>query len=399
MQTTLQTKTLHKIQRSLNLKRWQIGLGLAILTLGVGSVTVLSRPQSSTISETPRLPAVEAITALGRLEPKGEVIQLAATNPGARIEILLVKVGDRVKKGQVIAVLDTRDRAAAALEQAKQRVTIAQAKLAQVKAGAKQGEITAQQATIARTQVQLREDVAAKDAAIAKLEAEVRNAELEVQRHDFLAQQGAISASLRDSKQLTLDTVRQQLNEAKANRRQAAETLAKQVKEAEATLDLIAEVRPVDVNAAEAEVQSAIAAVQQAQAEFDLANVRAPRDGQILKIHTWEGEIVDSKNGIVSIGQTRAMYAVAEVYETDLPKVQIGQKVTITSLSGGSLKEPLHGVVDEIGLEVAKKDVLNTDPAAAIDARVVEVKIRLNLQDSQQVAGLTNMKVKAAIAL
>jgi HlyD family secretion protein len=396
----MQTTTQLKILKSLNPKRWQIILGIAILALGTGGVSyILARPQAPAQAERSTAPAVRAVTALGRLEPKGEVIQLTATSPGSRIKDLFVKVGDRVKKGQVIAVLDTHDRATASLEQAKRRVTIAQAKLAQVKAGAKQGEINAQQATVDRTQAQLREDVAAKDAAIARLTAEVRNAELEFQRHEFLEQQGAISTSLRDGKRLTLDTARQQLNEAKATRRQASETLAKQVKEAEATLDRIAEVRLVDVNAAEAEVQSAIASVQQAQAELDLANVRAPRDGQILKIHAWEGEVVDSNKGIVSIGQTDAMYVVAEVYETDLPKVRFGQKATITSVSGGSLKGQLQGVVDEVGLEVAKKDVLNTDPAAEIDARVVEVKIRLNLQDSQQVSGLTNMKVKAEIAL
>lgn len=374
-------------------------IGIAVILTAFGAIALYQfRPKTVAVAISDA-PAIQAITALGRLEPKGEVIQLAANPPGSRIAELRVKLGDRVRKGQIIAVLDTHDRALAALTQAQKRVGIAQAKLAQVEAGAKRGEISAQQATIARTEVQLREDVAAKDAAIAKLEAEVKNAELEFQRYEFLEKQGAISTSLKDGKRLTLDVSRQQLAEAKANRRQAAETIAKQVKEAEATLDRIAEVRPVDIEAAQAEVQSAISAVQQAQAELDLTVVRAPRDGQILKVHTWEGEIIDSKNGIVSIGQTDVMYAVAEVYETDLPKIRVGQAATMTSVSGGKLARSLKGKVDEIGLEVAKKDVLNTDPAASIDARVVEVKVRLDPEDSQSVAGLTNMKLQIAIGL
>lgn len=374
-------------------------IGIAVILTAFGAIALYQfRPKTVAVAISDA-PAIQAITALGRLEPKGEVIQLAANPPGSRIAELRVKLGDRVRKGQIIAVLDTHDRALAALTQAQKRVGIAQAKLAQVQAGAKRGEISAQQATIDRTEVQLREDVAAKDAAIAKLEAEVKNAELEFQRYEFLEKQGAISTSLKDGKRLTLDVSRQQLAEAKANRRQAAETIAKQVKEAEATLDRIAEVRPVDVEAAQAEVQSAISAVQQAQAELDLTVVRAPRDGQILKVHTWEGEIIDSKNGIVSIGQTDVMYAVAEVYETDLPKIRVGQAATMTSVSGGKLARSLKGKVDEIGLEVAKKDVLNTDPAASIDARVVEVKVRLDPEDSQSVAGLTNMKLQIAIGL
>lgn len=374
-------------------------IGIVVIVTAFSAIGLYQfRPKTVAVATSP-IPAVQAVTALGRLEPKGEVIQLAANTSGSRIAELRVKLADRVRKGQIIAVLDTHDRAQAALVQAQRKVGIAQAKLAQVEAGAKRGEIVAQSATVDQTEVQLREDVAAKDAAIAKLEAEVKNAELEFQRHDFLQRQGAISASLRDGKKLTLDVAHQQLAEAKANRRQAAETIAKQVKAAEATLDQIAEVRPVDVQAAQAEVQSAIAAVQQAQAELDLTLVRAPRDGQILKIYTWEGEVVDSKNGIVAIGQTDAMYAVAEVYETDLPKIRVGQPATMTDVSGGTLKRSLKGTVDEIGLEVAKKDVLSTDPAASIDARVVEVKVRLDPEDSRTVAGLTNMKVQVAIGL
>lgn len=369
----------------------------AVLLVGAGFTVYRLRPVQSTPPA--QMPALQAVTALGRLEPKGEVIQLAATTPGSRVARLLVKVGDRVSKNQIVAVLDIHDRAVAALEQAKQRVAVSQAKLAQVKAGAKQGELGAQQATVNRTEVQRREEVAAKDATIARLEAEVQNAELEARRYDFLEQQGAIATSLRDTKRLTASVARQQLTEAKANRRQAAETLSQQVKEAQATLDRIAEVRPTDVQAAQAEVDSAIVAVNQAQAEVDLTLVRSPRDGQVLKIHTWDGEIVDAQKGIVSIGQTNAMYAVAEVYETDLPKIRLGQKATLSDVSGGTLKESLTGTIDEVGLEVAKKDVLNTDPAASIDARVVEVKIRLNPEDSQKVAGLTNMKVKAAISI
>jgi hypothetical protein len=50
-------------------------------------------------------------------------------------------------------------------------------------------------------------------------------------------------------------------------------------------------------------------------------------------------------------------------------------------------------------LQVRKKDVLNTDPVADIDSRVVEVKIRLDDSATQKVAGLTNSQVKVAIEL
>jgi ABC exporter DevB family membrane fusion protein len=147
------------------------------------------------------------------------------------------------------------------------------------------------------------------------------------------------------------------------------------------------------VQLATAELETARAAVQRAQAELDLAYVRSPRDGQIFKIHTWPGEI-NSNEGIVQIGQTEQMYVTAEVYETDISKVRIGQPVTITS---DGVTEDLQGTVDEIGLQIGTKDVLGTDPVADADARVVEVKIRLRPEDSQRVAGLTNLQVNVLI--
>ncbi|MBW4512800.1 MAG: HlyD family efflux transporter periplasmic adaptor subunit [Scytonematopsis contorta HA4267-MV1] len=418
-------------------KRWQIILALGVGTVGIAFAIFLQTripPKQQALSDVPVQP-VKAVTSLGRLEPQGEVIQLAASTSGSRIGELLVKVGDKVQQGQIIAILDTRNRLKAALLQAKQRVDVAKTRLAQVKAGAKRGEIDAQQATVNKLQTERRTDITAQQAAIGRLqaeqnteitaqkatikqlEAELKNAQLEDERHQFLFNQGVITASLRDSKRLVEDIAKDKLNEARAQlsriessrEQQIREAQAKlqqiqtaqldQIQSAKATLDKIAEVRPVDVRAAEADVKSAAIAVQQAQAELDLAYIRAPRSGQILKIHTWSGEIVDSQKGIASLGQTSQMYAVAEVYETDLPRIRTGQKAKVTSVSGGSLAEAFEGVVDEVGLEIAKKDVLNTDPAAQIDARVVEVKIRLNSESSRKVAGLTNMKVRVEIEL
>jgi len=58
-----------------------------------------------------------------------------------------------VKTPQAIAILDSRDRQQAALDQAQKQVRVAEANLAKVKAGAKNGEIQAQKATIARSRV------------------------------------------------------------------------------------------------------------------------------------------------------------------------------------------------------------------------------------------------------
>nr|MDJ0649963.1 HlyD family efflux transporter periplasmic adaptor subunit [Xenococcaceae cyanobacterium MO_188.B19] len=130
------------------------------------------------------------------------------------------------------------------------------------------------------------------------------------------------------------------------------------------------------------------------QADLELAYVKSPIEGQILEINTWSGELVNKTEGIVEVGNTENMYVVAEVYETDIARISIGQRAIITS---GGIMPKLTGTVDDIGWQIGTKDVLSTDPVADVDARVVEVKIRLNPEDSQKVASLTNLQVNVII--
>ncbi|MBW4633319.1 MAG: ABC exporter membrane fusion protein [Iphinoe sp. HA4291-MV1] len=337
-----------------------------------------------------------AVTALGRLQPQGEVTRLFAPSSlsGVRVEKMLVKEGNEIRSGQVLALLESYARSKAALQQALDKVQVAQAQLAQVKAGAKPGDIEAQKAAIARLESQLNGEVAAKQATIARLEAEVENAQTENNRYQQLYKEGAISASTSDSKRLQQQTVQQQLTEAKANLNSSINTINDQLKEAKAKLGSIKEVRVVDVKLAEAEIASAITAVQQAKADYDLTYLKSPTDGRILKIHAKTGE-VNSNEGIVEIGKTSQMYVVAEVYQTDISKVRVGQKATITSTA---FPKKIKGTVSEIGLQVDRQNILSVNPAADTDRRIISVKIRIDdPADSQRVAGLTNLQVDVAI--
>jgi ABC exporter DevB family membrane fusion protein len=169
-------------------------------------------------------------------------------------------------------------------------------------------------------------------------------------------------------------------------------TLKKEIEQTAATYDATAEVRPVDVAVAEAELAAARTAVRQAQANVDLTLVKSPLDGQVLEIHARPGEMANQ--GIVDLGRTNRMFVVAEVYETDIGRVKLEQKVEVKS---PALREPLEGKVSEIGWQVGKKDVLNDDPVIDADARVVKVRVLLNEESSQRAAKLTNLKVDTFI--
>jgi HlyD family secretion protein len=147
--------------------------------------------------------------------------------------------------------------------------------------------------------------------------------------------------------------------------------------------------------AAQAEAQAVLATTRRdlktAHAEREMAYVRAPVSGQVLEIHTRAGEKVGPA-GIAEIARTDAMYAVAEVYETDVSRVKVGQRALVRS---PALPRPLTGTVERVALKVGKLDALGTDPAARTDARVVEVEIRLD--DSAAAAALTNLEVDVLI--
>ncbi len=413
---------------------------IAVCLIGVafvGTTTIYSLNRSTAELETTEIQPqpIKAVTALGRIEPQGTVIQLAPTPElgGAKIAQLLVREGDRVTGGQTIALLDSHQRASIAVEVARQEIKIAQADLAIVKAGAKQGELDASAANLKRIRAQLAGEIAAdeaeisrlkaqlateqaeKQAAIDRLNAELSNAESELKRYQKLARDRVISDSELDARTLAVDTaenavleakasydltsrtLKQQIERAQAIAKQNQDTLQEQIVEAQATLDSVSEVREVDVIKAQAGVDRAIAALRQAEADLELTSVKAPTEGQIIKINTYPGEIVGDE-GVVEFANTSKMMVVAEVYESDISRVKIGQTATIKSETG-AFEGEITGQVKQIGLKIGKQEVLDTDPAADVDSRVVEVEIHLDPQTSDRVSHLTNSKAIVKIAL
>ena len=231
------------------------------------------------------------ISSLGRIEPDGGVVSLAGPSGlGSVIMELRVAEGDFVKKGDVIAMLD---------------------------------------------------EYPVRKADLTRLQAELENAQKNLQREQKLARSMASSVSKIESLELS--------------------------------------------------VKAAKAAVTAAEAMLDLSLVRAPKDAQILYVHSYPGERVGVE-GIVEIGNTERMYAVAEVYETDIIHVKPGQRASITS---PALSAPVSGTVEKIGLKVGRMDVLGMDPVAEADARVIEVDILLD--DVESVKALTNLQVEVEI--
>jgi HlyD family secretion protein len=271
------------------------------------------------------------------------------------VESLKVKEGDKVQRGDVLAILAGQQQLQAALEQAQAQTQVAHRRLEQVKAGPKQADLAVQQADIART------------------EARLHNAQSELQRYETLRRTGDVTASDLDA------------------RRTEVQVIQNEFEQSQRRLESMKEVPQGDVHVAEAQLQASMTDEERARRDYEQGSVRAPTDGEILKIDAHVGENAGGK-GILDMGHTAEMYVVAEVYETDIVRVHAGQHATI---SGDLLAAPLSGTVEWVAPDVTSPSVLTGDTTSFSDNRIVEARIRLD--QGETVAKLIGGRVNVVI--
>lgn len=299
------------------------------------------------------------VGALGRVEPASRIRKLS--QPGGfsvnRIDRLLVREGDTVKAGQTLAELSDTEQKDAAVVQAEAVLAEARARLAKTRAGGRPSEIEAQEARIAALWAV--EEMARKDAV----------------RAEKLVPSGAGAAAV-----------------AERNRAAAARAVAERA-EANAQLETLSRPRPEDVAVAEAQVLGAEAALRRAKADAALSRIHAPIDGTILKIHSWTGDQIGA-DGLLEMADLDRIDIVADVYETDLPRLRLGAaaKIIVPGDPRG-----YGATVREIGWIVRRDTAAGTDPIAAVDARTVEVRLTLDAAGREALRHRGNMQVQVAI--
>lgn len=297
-------------------RRLLLAVGGTVLVVLVGWAvaqrlrTASTSMPAQTAGSAERPAAPEAVAALGRLDPSGEVRSLAAPISGIggspRITRLLVQEGDAVSAGELLAVFDT-----AAPLQAQRRV------------------------------VEVR---------IANLRSRLTVQTRDIARYRSLSRQGAIPSGELDSRETTLLELEGQLQEALAER-------------------------------------------DRLEADLKLTSLRAPISGTVLRLHSRVGER-PGEDGVLELGANQRMEALIEVYESDINRVRLGQAVTMTSENGG-FEGKLRGEVVRISPQVRQRAVLETDPTGDVDARIVEVRVKLDPDDAQRVRDRTGLKLIA----
>ncbi|MBW3598695.1 MAG: efflux RND transporter periplasmic adaptor subunit [Planctomycetes bacterium] len=332
------------------------------------------------------------VHALGRLEPVGGIITISGM-VGDRVEELLVQAGDFVQEGAVLARLASHPLRTLEVEALEAQIAESKAR--------RQAEEAAADARIRVAEVNLRK-AQSRQAEIDAQEKQVALAEanLEVAKNDLQRMEGLSSALVSkqefERQRLLVQKAEAELAAAKAARDTAIESGQFAEEAALAELDA--------ARASKAQVASAVP-IASLEKQRDVAKlqaqqtvIKAPAPGTVLKIFTREGEVLANKP-ILQMADLAHLRCIAEVYEGDLPRVEIGQAAIIT---GRGFPERyrgdgVRGVVSRIGGMTSTPELRAIDPFAPTDRHVVEVYIRFPEGAIPEAAQLANLQVDVTI--
>ncbi len=326
------------------MKNWKklalIAGGVVVLLAIVGFTVERSRKGVVTVQtgKVVREDLVSVVTASGEIKPKVQVN--IGSNAFAKITHLYVKEGDKVKKGQMLAVLDNVQPAA--------DVSMNDSAL-----NAARTDAVAARAAV---------NTAAAD--LNSAEAEYEHAKLDYDRNKSLYDAQLIAKSDYDTKKAALDTATAQLGMDKAKLAQA-----------KAQLD-----------SAQGHISQNAAMLRHADDVLSKTEYPAPFDGVITNVPVREGETVvpgiqnSPGSTLMTIADMSVITAEVKVDETDIVNVQLGQpaEVTIDAIP----KQKFKGTVTEIGRNaVLRSTGVSTAQTTSSSQEAKDFKVVVALQD------------------
>jgi multidrug resistance efflux pump len=291
--------------------------------------------RKKSVSETKVAP--ERIHAVGYLEPSGDIRRLAFHEEGI-IQRVHVSMGDRVKKGDVLAELDS-PLAEKHLVLAEARLATKKAAMAKLKSGMHPDAVTA---AVARVRL---------------AEAEYSHRTAEAERYEALIASRGVSTA-----------------EADLSRHEAVAAAAR-LALVKAEKDAIAnQPRPEELSVAAAEVHEAETDVALSRIRLDRRTLTAPSNGQILEVMKREGESFSTLAMDVAIlfAPEGELLVRAEIDELDAPRVKSGMGAVVRTKSGGS---EILGQVVRIKPVMGRKSIFNRRATERMDLQIVEAWI------------------------
>jgi HlyD family secretion protein len=426
---SLSSKLSSKLLPKLSFKpKWNVkwlwfGIPVVVLALGPGGggaklveLTTNNRSPSDVLTQ-----QVERKTIPIRISANGTVnanrsINLSPKNAGV-IKTLLVKEGDRVRAGQIIATMDAAN-LRGQLIQMQGQLAQQEANLQRLLAGNRLEDILKAEAQLAEAEANLQQlrsgnrpqEIAQSSARVQQARATLQQRQTDWQRHQQLYLEGAISKQTLDQKITDRDVAETQVVEAEqALNLQNAGTRPEQIDQAQARVDQQAQVvaalkagtRIEDIDQARAQVQAARGALDTIESQLNDTNVVAPFDGIVLKKIADVGSFVSpsvsggagtSSSSILTLASDR-LQVVVNLSEAQIAKVKLGQSMTIKAdaVPGKSF----IGKVDQIAPQASvTQNVTSFEVRSAIETLGQSVlKVGMNVETEFEVGQLENALV------
>jgi HlyD family secretion protein len=326
-----------------------IGL-IAVLLCGAGIFAYQKWMSPQSAASIMRLETVkrgnvtETVSASGTVQASKR-ISVSSASGDTVIKSINVKIGDRVKAGQVLATLDDSE-ASIQVKNAEANLLSAKAHLAEVKKAKSAAEINALQAKVNQTKAALDAaqsgyDTKKADYDVEKAKANLQNAQKTYNIQSSLYSQGIISKSEFDQAKSSLEQAQLEYNSAVLAHNQTQAKSKSDLEQARAAYEsAVAELQDAKAGPDPSAVQSAQAAVEQAEAQWqqqvqalnDLT-LKAPMDGVIVQINGNVGESPSNPFIVMDNSDSGNLEVLAQISESDIGKVKAGLPATFSATS------------------------------------------------------------------
>ncbi len=302
---------------------------------------------------------------------KADLITVSSDAEGRMIE-RLVKEGDPVSAGDILARIDDRE-ARIRLEETEAEADAILAEMDRLDA-----EIAL---VLARVESRIKSRGAELDETRARrtlLETEFDYAKSEFDRATALANSGTLSKQRLDRVRTDFVKARQDLNRARAEIAMSEASVA----EARADLSEIA-VKKADSERLASRFTEISARRKRLQIDIDDRTIRSPIDGVVGRTFVIAGEHVEEGQRLLSLHDPDDVWVQANVRETDLGRVEVGQKVKIAV--DAYPDNALVGRVERIGRAANSEYALlpRLNEAGTFTKVTQRIELRINLEQPE----------------
>ena len=318
--------------RARTLGPWFIVGLIVVVVAAVGLVKARKPPAVAVDGAAPPVVTVSAWRVVEREIPRtltvtGSIsawdpLPIGAAANGLRIDQVNVEEGDRVRKGQVMAALDSSV-LRAQRRQLEARLQSARAAVPKAVQPNRPQEIESLRSAL----LQAEQNAHQQEANLLQARANYDNAKKNHVRYQQLLAQGYVTTKEYEDRQTELDRTLALQQSADDGVRAARF----QVEQARQRLALAqAGGRSEDVSIARASGDEVAALIQQVDAQIEQTLVRAPDDGLVIKRDAHIGDISSPTKTLFVLVRRNQLELRAQMPEVDLPDIRVGQRVRLT---------------------------------------------------------------------